>query len=154
MPRKPNEIDWAWFAGVFEGEGSISWTGKNSVELRICMTDEDVVERIYEIAGGRFYRQPERHDRPENKPVYRWRMQKADEVLVVLGHIEQHLGKRRWSKAQEAKIRLARVQQEGICKRGHDLNETRYTAPNGSTECGVCRNERARMNYHKRKESV
>lgn len=146
MPRKPSEIDWAWFAGIFEGEGSITFTGKNSVELRISMTDEDVVERCYEIAGGRFYREQTRSDRNGHKPVFRWKLQVANEVIAVLDRIEPYLGNRRWMKTQEARVRLVRVRRPGYCKQGHLMGgDNLYVAPgSGHTGCRQCGREQSR----------
>lgn len=154
MPPKAadwfDETDWAWFAGVFEGEGCIEFHHKNSTALTISMTDEDVVRRCAEIAGvGSIM---ELAARRGHKVCWRWRVQKADHVLVVLDVIEPYLGKRRWARAQEARVRLDRMRRPGRCKRGHELNEkTRYVSPGGSTECDICRRERNAKNAQKRK---
>lgn len=49
-----NEIDVAWAAGVFEGEGSFNFdsrTGQSS-GVRIQMTDLDVLEKMQSLFGG------------------------------------------------------------------------------------------------------
>jgi hypothetical protein len=155
LPRKATEIDWAWFAGVFEGEGTITFAGRkrNQVQLRISMTDEDVVRRCHEIAGGYF--RSERHREKRYKPFWRWEIGGAQKVSEVLDRIEPYLGKRRWARAQEAREKIAATRKQGFCKRGHDLSVTRYTAPCGSTECNICRIERQEAKKQaKRKQTV
>ena len=54
------EAAWAWAAGLFEGEGSITYPGKQlgpgrRVRLQLKMTDEDVVRRFQQVVGGIVY---------------------------------------------------------------------------------------------------
>lgn len=142
-----SDLEWAWVAGIFEGEGCINFVRKNSVQLCISMTDKDVVERVVEITKVGSCRES-RYRKPGYKPYFRWSIGKVDEVLEFLDKVDLYLGKRRWKKAQEAKQRLTGVRKPGFCKRGHQLDdETRYVSPKGKTECLICSREKAREHY-------
>src|SRR5262249_13358763 len=47
-PRSELDIDIAWLAGLFEGEGTVAVNGR-SLTVRIGMTDRDVIVRAAEI---------------------------------------------------------------------------------------------------------
>jgi hypothetical protein len=50
------ELDIAWAAGLFEGEGTIV-DSTGSVQLRVKMTDLDVLEKRFDVFGvGRHLR--------------------------------------------------------------------------------------------------
>ena len=65
------EAEWAWLGGLFEGEGCIAWTGKNSVTLTVNMTDRDVVERVLSATATGRLRGPYRL-REKVKPMWSW----------------------------------------------------------------------------------
>jgi hypothetical protein len=44
------ELDIAWAAGLFEGEGTIV-DSTGSVQLRVKMTDLDVLEKLFDVFG-------------------------------------------------------------------------------------------------------
>jgi hypothetical protein len=95
-----------WAAGLFEGEGCIMFTNKNSVRLNVDMTDEDVVREFASTIGcGRV---ESIGVRPGCKPAYRWRISKKSEVLTVLGWLMPFLGQRRHAKAEQAILRLVK----------------------------------------------
>jgi hypothetical protein len=50
-------VDFAWLAGLFEGEGNVAINGK-SLTVRIKMTDEDVVMRAATVMGAKIYSAP------------------------------------------------------------------------------------------------
>lgn len=45
-----NELQWAWVAGLFEGEGCVGKYGRNSW-LAVEMKDKDILERLQQITG-------------------------------------------------------------------------------------------------------
>jgi hypothetical protein len=62
------ELDIAWAAGLFEGEGSIVISREGRVALQVHMTDEDVMRHLAEVLGGNItgpyqYQQPDGHKR-------------------------------------------------------------------------------------------
>jgi intein/homing endonuclease len=55
LPRLTSEY-WAYYAGLFEGEGCMHFVDKNGVTLEIAMTDKDVLEDVQRKLGfGNIY---------------------------------------------------------------------------------------------------
>lgn len=98
------EIEIAWAAGLFEGEGNIySHNGRNW-ELNITSTDKDVIDKFHAIMGvGSRYS----GTRPNRKTTYKWTTSRALEVKRILHLLMPHFGERRRAKAIEAVEGLA-----------------------------------------------
>src|SRR5437660_7917080 len=104
----------AWLAGLFEGEGCISFTGKSSVCVTIKMSDRDVIERCRTVSGvGRIYGP---WPRPSGKPMWEWNVYPVEDVERLLQALLPWLGERRRAKALAAVERLAEVRRPGFCK--------------------------------------
>ena len=138
-------IEFAWAAGLFEGEGSCFVGGKGNRQPRVAlnMTDEDVVRRFAATIGRgnvRFYERPE-----PNQPVWQWSVQSAADVLYALGLLWPYLGERRRASATEVLERASKMcEDKGFCKRGHDLSlpEHLYVhQKTGKRHCRTCRRE-------------
>lgn len=126
----------AWLAGLFEGEGCISFTGRNSVCLVVVMTDEDVVRRCREVTGigtllGPYVVSGKR------KPQWTWRVGRAEDVEPLLQAMHPWFGVRRRCRAEAALVRLGGVRRRGRCKRDHSMSdpENIYTSPKGQRFC-------------------
>src|SRR5215471_13395567 len=104
----------AWFAGVFEGEGSIYVRrfvrGKAKTEhfhggLRLQMTDEDVVRRIHQITGvGSVV-----SCRPTglgSKRSWAWQVQDRAGFEIAVEMLRPYLGERRSAKLVEVEAKL------------------------------------------------
>lgn len=98
--------DLAWVAGVFEGEGSISFVGKQGVTVKVSMTDEDVIRRLHAITGVGQVGGPYAGT---NKPRYAWYVGNKHQVRSLLLALRPWLGERRGQRADEA---LARTELE------------------------------------------
>ena len=104
------EIEAAWLAGLFEGEGCITAkkAAGNQRFLLIKMTDEDVVRKAHLVAGvGKVYGPYQAvnskvRDTSHYKPFWQWSVFARDEVLLVGNAILPHLGERRRTKMLEA----------------------------------------------------
>ena len=91
---------WAWAAGLFEGEGSITVTYRQC-SLQMATTDADVMERFVEVVGyGNIHPQEKRPG--QTKRQYRWHVSRATEVVRILNTFMPYLGERRKAKAVEA----------------------------------------------------
>ena len=95
----------AWAAGLFEGEGCI--TGNKNVpnlrEIKIKMTDKDVMQRFVDIVGYGNLRGPyTQRNRPSTKPFWVWAIGKRLEVVRILTMFLPYFGERRSEKAIEA----------------------------------------------------
>lgn len=54
---EPSAGDWAWFAGIFEGQGSVVYhrSARHRVRLQFKSTDEDVVQLAASRVGGKVF---------------------------------------------------------------------------------------------------
>ena len=93
--------DIVWAAGLFEGEGCITFNSRqpNLRKVYIAMTDKDVMERFVNIVGFGKLLGPYKGT---NKPRWEWAVSKSSEVLRILKMFLPHFGKRRAKKAIEA----------------------------------------------------
>jgi hypothetical protein len=88
-----SEVEIAWAAGLFEGEGCICVSGSTPV-MTIAMADEDVVRRFAEIAGGPVYG-PYEPSGLGKKPRWVWRITGWRWCLNVAFTLDPYLGERR-----------------------------------------------------------
>ena len=109
-------VDWAWFAGLFEGEGCILFTNKNSVRLAISSTDHDVLSRAQAIAGGSVTG-PYEPRGMGHKVQWEWRLNRTELIQEVLAQIEPYMGERRLARINEATDRLAQCRRRKLYKR-------------------------------------
>ena len=104
----------AWAAGIFEGEGCFTTmsnpSGKKYVGLQVNMTDEDVVEKLFDVfseIGGTFAPwYPPSHRNSGHKQQYRWRVsgKKAEKIFWLMA---PHFGKRRLSRFVDLMIEIS-----------------------------------------------
>ena len=102
----------AWAAGVYEGEGTITLSSKTyrykgelcnrksrPMQLRIGMTDLDIIERLQDIMGGYiFYGTPYKS---HHKPNYVLCITRAGEIMTNIGMMWPYLGERRREQAKK-----------------------------------------------------
>lgn len=94
--------DYAWAAGLFEGEGSLSWIRKELAPYptaKLSMTDEDVVQRFAAIIGVGKVTRPKRIE--GRKQLYSWRAFGAAAMERLNETIGPWLGVRRRAKLNE-----------------------------------------------------
>lgn len=105
-----DEATKAWMAGLYEGEGSI-WAGPQKgrshlvyMQLRINMTDQDVVERAASAAVVGVLSGPYRSPRSpgHHKPQWRWVVGSSTDVERVALLLYPLLGRRRREQIDEA----------------------------------------------------
>jgi hypothetical protein len=141
------EHDWAWLAGLFEGEGTIGFPGDSvSVQIRIGMTDEDVIETVQGLFPGSPFR---RDLLNRKKPLFVWSISSRDKCKDFLVGVLPYLHARRRERAIDALGRLERNPgAKGLrteCVHGHPLSgDNVYMRPNGTRSCLTCRRERDR----------
>lgn len=104
-------LQWAWAAGLFEGEGSIMFNrtrakGRyySAPRLQLRMTDRDVVDQFHRVVGcgGIVVIANPAHIAAGRKPAWDWRCQARDDVELVLRRFHPFFGGRRRAKADEA----------------------------------------------------
>ena len=92
----------AWLAGIYEGEGSITQRrGTNTFQIRIKMTDYDVLERVLQIAGCGTLLAVRKYE-DYHKQAYQWSIGSKKDITNVLSRILPFLGHRRAYKALNA----------------------------------------------------
>lgn len=99
--------EFAWFVGIFEGEGCISSRRKRdrgklrsaSLRLIVTMTDEDVMRRLAAYARCGSVRGPIVRN-PDHKPQWIWTAE-GEPASLLLSRMLPHLGDRRRAKALE-----------------------------------------------------
>ena len=87
-------VETAWLAGLFEGEGSLT-TAPHHVgcQLRIKMTDKDVIDKIQSIAGGT--KGPVKTYQAHHKQAWEWRLSSRNYVYPLLVKLLPFMGERR-----------------------------------------------------------
>lgn len=147
---KPPEVQIAWAAGIFEGEGCISHDRQargTRRELKVVMTDRDVIETLRAVTGvGRTgLRRPAI---PPRKATWHWIVSNWTEVDSTLRAFLPYLHSRRRAKALELLADPA-GRQGTVCFQGHPLrgeDADVYIKAGRSPRCAVCARERARRN--------
>lgn len=111
------QVDLAWAAGLFDGEGSIygyqmyrnqvhnsdGSRRKGGVRFKLTMhsTDHDVLRRFAAIVGrGRFYGPYSDKRGDHYKPQLRWETNSFEDGAHVLGLLMPYFGERRRAKAE------------------------------------------------------
>lgn len=130
------DVQVAWLAGLYEGEGSCNITTGRAIRVEISMTDQDIISRVVDLTGlGKVTVAP---IRGEYKQVYRWGIGAANAV-EFLEAILPWLGERRAARARDAvehwktsRTQASRYDTE--CIYGHS-----YEAPNKRNRDGSCR---------------
>lgn len=161
-------IDLAWAAGLFEGEGSFLLTRQSTarrrgyLNLKVTMTDEDIVRKLHRILGVGRVTGPfvNAGDPGHWKPHWRWDARGRAALVIVSDPLfTNHLGARRRGRLYEI---LSFIEQQPApeknprsthCSRGHEFtpeNTLRTTNRKGHNVrvCLACRRIRARERYH------
>jgi hypothetical protein len=145
VPTEPTDL--AYLAGLFDGEGSISVVGPSHTQLRIGMTDKEVIDWVAQF-GGSVYR-----DRRSTKAgglqprrdCWTWTLFRRYDVIALLEAMVPYMKlESKRAKAIEAIARFPhpvlgapRPGRQGIwqaskthCKRGHEFTpENTYRRP-------------------------
>jgi hypothetical protein len=97
----------AWAAGLFEGEGTISWfklrgrPDSIKVSVALSMTDEDVVIKFANIMGFGKVKGPYQPQPSSRKVRWVWEVQNFRECLKAINILYPYMGMRRAAKADE-----------------------------------------------------
>lgn len=156
-----SDMQVAWAAGLFEGEGSTGFrrvsTGRAPTTARLGMTDLDAVEAFRDAVGvGRI--RTERRPRP-HKDLYYWEVSSFEAIESVLMLLRPWLKSRRGVAADEALDYIAASRNRppklilgGSCDHGHKLTKDSLFEGTDKTprRCRAC----ARINRKRHKASL
>lgn len=106
----PEEV--AWVAGLLEGEGCffITWSQTRvgeypRMQLRCCMTDEDIVRKLYSMVGGKvsgpIQKKKVSADGQLPKLQWLWVMGRRNGAEDLMKRIRPYMGTRRGAKIDE-----------------------------------------------------
>jgi hypothetical protein len=180
-PRPLSDVEVAWIAGLFEGEGSSVLgtckyvdpaTGKLRVagaRVSVSMTDRDVIERLerfFPCTNGIYVRR--KVEKPHYKTQYVWRLGQRDQVRTFLRTVLPYLGERRTAQAltvlayveDPAKGNGSQHRNKKHCPQGHlydEANTILKPQRNGhgySRHCRACRNQAALDRYYRRQREA
>jgi len=150
-PHDWADLDIAWFAGLFEGEGCAEIAKNGGTRLTIRMTDRDVIDRVnvlfpcknIQVVNPKpvqpHYNQPKTH--------YAWRISKPERVRLVINLMLPYLGERRRAKCLELLAHLGTRPGTGgpnrlktHCAQGHEYTPANtYIRPGTShRHCRIC----------------
>ena len=105
MPKRIKQTDWAWLAGIIDGEGSI-YSRKNRYRhgpmgYQVCLTvgntDMKMLERCLEITGvGNIYaRKLDMRLQARIRQLWSWQTTKGSDVIKVLRAVWPYLTTKR-----------------------------------------------------------
>ena len=92
-------VQWAWVAGLLEGEGCFPVSNSGYPRISLQMTDEDIIKRFADYFGYKYRHKKLKHD--YYKPAFQVAITKARILHLIATHIYQHLGARRRSAIDE-----------------------------------------------------
>lgn len=106
-----SESEWAWCAGLFDGEGTISISSQKYLCVTACvhMADRDIVERLNDLWPAKNGVRERKQQNPEWSMMWEWAISKRGYVQNFLGGIYPWLGVRRQARVEEAFLILRKV---------------------------------------------
>jgi hypothetical protein len=95
-----DKTQWAWAAGLFEGEGSL-FANDHQRRLSIGSTDQDVIESFHSVVGvGRLVGPYAPRNDIGKKVQYRWQTYRWPEIILVTDRFFPFLSTRRRTQVQ------------------------------------------------------
>lgn len=140
----PTDAEWAWIAGLFEGEGTIDFRGRSAVVAAVQMTDLDVLETLNCLYPASTGIHLARRGKPGYRDQYSWVLSSKEMVLPFLEGIRPWMHSRRGARITAALLRLERNRGVGKdrthCPYGHEYTpENTYRTPRGYRHCRACK---------------
>jgi len=114
--------NWIWAAGLVEGEGCCTMTGRNRVVMTLVSTDRDVLQTFQSIVGGSIYGpyNDSRSDHKNRKPHWQWHSGRWEQTRHILDRLLPMLHSRRQQIMLEAVRRREEYEKtipENRCKK-------------------------------------
>ena len=144
-----------WAAGFLEGEGAFHWrkAPHNQFSISANQNDPESLFRLKQHWGGAIYG-PLKSKNPRAQLFFAWRLG-GPAVASLAMMIYPLMTRRRQEKIAECLTEWRKVEHgpryKTMCKRGHDLNDSRLTVQ-GSRDCRQCSRLRNRKYRAARKQ--
>jgi hypothetical protein len=141
--REMSEPEIAWLAGIYDGEGSLSYSKhSNAWVLSVNMTDQDVIDHLAQVTGVGVVAPRKLY--PNRKQQWQWRVNMRVQQAVLLRAMHPWLSARRRARIAEFETWLetagpGRSERRAPCKRGHDVTDKTKRG-----DCRPCSQIRAR----------
>ncbi len=152
------EVDWAWAAGFYEGEGSVyqksgaRWP--SAPQIHIQQVNKEPLVWLQEKFGGEIYG-PRIPKNPNAQPYWAWNVNRYEEAKAFAYGILPWLSDKKRSELMQ-KIEFHENIKEvalNYCSKVHDKSQKRTVfGTNGGTVCLECESERKRAAYARKKE--
>jgi hypothetical protein len=91
----------AWFAGVLESEGCFTQNRGGQAQIRVQMTDKDVIERLHALAECGHMRPLQRQRQAHHKQAWELQISRRDDAMRLMRAIRPWMGERRGQKIDE-----------------------------------------------------
>ncbi len=93
-----DDTDYAWAAGLFDGEGSVVISNPKDrpnprIHLTVSMTCKKTIDRFHSIfpQGNIFYKYPKDYQEKGYLPQWRWSVESAPKVVEVIKKLAPYL---------------------------------------------------------------
>lgn len=103
-PLSTKEINWAWLAGLIDGDGYVGITRQRKKEntrqsasliyhpyLIISNSNLKVLEFIKKLIGYGYIHKNKKRNKPNQKPGFQYKLAKMDNLDIVLRAVQPHL---------------------------------------------------------------
>ena len=147
-------IEHAWAAGFWDGEGcvSVSHKGKHSsprIVVQIAQVDRRVLDRFQAAVGYGNVLGPYTHKNKNAQPYYIWRVEGVPHLNKIRDILSPYLGEVKLAQIDKA-LEERRVWEEtATCDKGHRLSRS----PKGHWRCAECQSEQGKKNATARWEA-
>lgn len=85
VSRSCSPTDWAYFAGLLDGEGCIHRKSRGTVGIKISMTDKSVLDWVHHTFAGRLYARRASNER--SSPWWSWEIERQVDVRFILQNV-------------------------------------------------------------------
>lgn len=154
MRSRVTREQFAWAAGLFEGEGCFYGDKGKQPAATLVSTDLDRIQLFAQIVGiGNVVPRKKLEGR---KQAYHWQVNSFEKVQHVAAVLWEWLGPRRKAKAVEVlRVHRGRPPKNGIkthCKRGHSYSAENTYGFDGRRYCRMCNSINSKTYYHKKQK--
>lgn len=142
-----DDVDYAWAAGFWDGEGNVSVTfigphKRPRLVVQIAQVQKELLDRFQKIVEFGNVLGPYEPRTKNSQPYYVWRVEGVTHLESLYEKIGYYLSHpKRWQMNEALKIRK-QWELWGRCQKGHRLSKS----PKGHWRCAECQSEQGKKN--------